>query len=96
MIAPKRAIRTLTTLLRSISASKVQAAVTRTYGAKVQDRRYLGTTEAAKIVGLSKRTLQRYHRDGILEPEYVTAGGHARWDPDKIIEQLRALRKRQD
>jgi LmbE family N-acetylglucosaminyl deacetylase len=96
MIAPKRAIRTLTTLLRSISASKVQAAVTRTYGAKVQDRRYLGTTEAAKIVGLSKRTLQRYHRDGILEPEYVTAGGHARWDPDKIIEQLRALRKRSE
>jgi hypothetical protein len=82
--------------LRSIGASKVQAAVTRTYGAKVQDRRYLGTTEAAKIVGLSKRTLQRYHRDGILEPEYVTAGGHARWDPDKIIEQLRALRKRQN
>jgi DNA-binding transcriptional MerR regulator len=74
----------------------VQSAVTRTYGANVQDRRYLGTTEAAKIVGLSKRTLQRYHRDGILEPEYVTAGGHARWDPDKIIQQLRELRKRQD
>jgi LmbE family N-acetylglucosaminyl deacetylase len=81
--------------MRSIDASSVQPAVTRTYGAKMQDRRYLGTTEAAKIVGLSKRTLQRYHRDGILEPEYVTAGGHARWDPDKIIEQLRALRKRQ-
>jgi LmbE family N-acetylglucosaminyl deacetylase len=80
----------------SMSASSVQSAVTRTYGANVQDRRYLGTTEAAKIVGLSKRTLQRYHRDGILEPEYVTAGGHARWDPDKIIQQLRELRKRQD
>jgi LmbE family N-acetylglucosaminyl deacetylase len=82
--------------MRSMSASSVQSAVTRTYGANVQDRRYLGTTEAAKIVGLSKRTLQRYHRDGILEPEYVTAGGHARWDPDKIIQQLRELRKRQD
>jgi hypothetical protein len=31
-----------------------------------------------------------------LEPEYVTAGGHARWNPDKIIEQLRALRKKAD
>jgi DNA-binding transcriptional MerR regulator len=58
--------------------------------------KYVTTTEAAKVVGLSKRTLQRYHRDGILQPEYVTAGGHARWDPDKIIEQLRALRKRED
>jgi LmbE family N-acetylglucosaminyl deacetylase len=80
--------------MRSVCANRVQPAVTRAYGAKVQDRRYVGTTEAAKIVGLSKRTLQRYHRDGILEPEYVTAGGHARWDPDKIIQQLRALRKR--
>jgi predicted site-specific integrase-resolvase len=77
-----------------MGARDVQPAVTRTYGATVQDRRYLGTTEAARLVGLSKRTLQRYHRDGILEPEYVTAGGHARWDPDKIIEQLRALRKK--
>ncbi|WP_369805156.1 MerR family DNA-binding transcriptional regulator [Pseudonocardia sp. MH-G8] len=73
----------------------VQSAVTRTYGAQVGPS-YVTTTEAAKLVGLSKRTLQRYHRDGVLEPEYVTAGGHARWDPDKIIEQLKARRRRSE
>jgi excisionase family DNA binding protein len=69
----------------------MQLALTRTYGAQVGPK-YVTTAEAAKLVGLSRRTLQRYHREGVIQPEYVTAGGHARWDPDKIIEQLRALR----
>jgi excisionase family DNA binding protein len=76
-------------------ARRVQWAVTRTYGAEVGPK-YLTTAEVAKLVGLSRRTLQRYHREGVIEPEYVTAGGHARWDPDRIIEQLRALRRKDE
>ena len=76
-------------------ARRMQAAVTRTYGAQMGPK-YVTTAEAAKLVGLSRRTLQRYHREGVIAPEYVTAGGHARWDPDKIIEQLRALRPKDE
>lgn len=33
-------------------------------------------------------------REGLLTPVFVTTGGHARWDLDQVLEQLRALRPR--
>lgn len=53
--------------------------------------RLLTTTELAKRLSLSERTIQRYRQSGDLVPDLVSPGGHARWDPDKVREQLRKL-----
>jgi DNA-binding transcriptional MerR regulator len=45
----------------------------------------------AKELGLSARTLQRYRREGWIEPVLVTQGQHARWDVDQVREQLRVM-----
>jgi len=52
------------------------------------------TAELARALGLSARTIQRYRQTGLLEPELVSAGGHARWDVDKVRSTLRSLAER--
>jgi DNA-binding transcriptional MerR regulator len=49
------------------------------------------TGQLAKELGLSARTLQRYRREGWIEPVLVTQGQHARWDVDQVREQLRVM-----
>ncbi|OLT00974.1 MerR family transcriptional regulator [Pseudonocardia sp. CNS-004] len=56
--------------------------------------RLITTGEVARAVGLSRQTIQRYQREGLLTPVFVTTGGHARWKLDEVIEQLRQLRPR--
>lgn len=50
---------------------------------------YHSTAQAAKALHISPATLQRWAREGRINPEAKTAGGHARWS-DEQIEQLRA------
>ncbi len=52
------------------------------------------TAELARALGLSARTIQRYRQDGVLVPDLVSAGGHARWDVDKVRTRLRSLAER--
>lgn len=52
------------------------------------------TAELARALGLSARTIQRYRQGGVLVPELVSAGGHARWDVEKVRSTLRALAER--
>lgn len=52
------------------------------------------TAELARALGLSARTIQRYRQTGLLEPDLVSAGGHARWDVDKVRSVLRSLAER--
>lgn len=54
------------------------------------------TAVAAKAIGVDSRTLQRWVRQGRVTPELVTAGGQARWDVDKLKQQLRDQRKRSE
>ena len=56
--------------------------------------RLVTTSELARALSLSRRTIQRYRSLGVLVPELESPGGHARWDIEKVKEQLRALRKR--
>jgi len=51
--------------------------------------RLLTTGEAAKALSVDRSTLARWQREGIVTPEFVTAGGHARWDLEKLKAQIR-------
>ena len=56
--------------------------------------RLVTTGELARALGLHTRTLQRYRAEGLITPEIESKGGHARWDVEKVKEQLRALRRK--
>ena len=45
--------------------------------------------QAAKALGVSLRSLQQWVREGKIVPDYVTPGGHARWDVDRVRHELR-------
>ncbi|HEY3482622.1 MAG TPA: MerR family transcriptional regulator [Streptomyces sp.] len=53
----------------------------------------VSTGAAARALGLSTKTLQRWAADGWVSPEYVTRGGHMRWDVDKLRQQIRDQRR---
>lgn len=58
---------------------------------------YVSTGEAARALGVSIRSLQQWAKDGLIEPDYYTTGGHMRWDVDRVRAELRAnLRRRRD
>lgn len=46
------------------------------------------TADAAKAIGVDRRTLQRWVNEGLVEPDLTTPGGHHRWDVDRLREQL--------
>jgi excisionase family DNA binding protein len=54
-------------------------------------RALITTTEAARALGLSGRSLARWAQEGRLKPQLKTPGGHPRWDLDDLREQLRAF-----
>jgi len=77
-----------------ISALAHTRRLTSPYGDHVENGRLVTTAELARALGLSARTIQRYRQAGLLEPELVSAGGHARWDVDKVRARLRSLAER--
>ena len=56
---------------------------------KEMGERLVTTGAAAKAIGVTPVTLQRWAHAGIVTPASVTAGGHLRWDLDDLREQLR-------
>ncbi|GAA4858422.1 hypothetical protein GCM10023222_06780 [Saccharopolyspora cebuensis] len=52
----------------------------------------VATGVAAKQLGVDRATLVRWWQRGLVTPPVVTAGGHARWDVDKLRADLHALR----
>ena len=56
--------------------------------------RHLTTGEAAKALSIDRTTLGAWHRQGLVTPAFITAGGHARWDLEDLKRQVRELRKR--
>jgi DNA-binding transcriptional MerR regulator len=69
---------------------------TGTYGPDVN---LLTTTQAARELGVSARSLARWAQEGRLKPALVTPGGDKRsgrylWDLDDLRDQLLKLRTR--
>lgn len=60
----------------------------------MSDARLVNTAELARALGLSPRTIQKYRQDGLLTPEVVSAGGHARWVIEDVRARLRELQER--
>ena len=52
---------------------------------------YVTTTQAAKELGVGVRSLQRWVAAGLIEPDFRTAGGHGRWDVDRLRGELRRI-----
>ncbi len=58
---------------------------------------YLTTPQAAKELNVNERTLRHWVATGLIEPDFRTAGGHMRWDVDRVRAELRRdLRRRRD
>jgi DNA-binding transcriptional MerR regulator len=49
------------------------------------------TPDAARALGISPRTLQRYVRKGVVTPEITLPSGQYRWDVAKLRAQIEAL-----
>lgn len=56
----------------------------------------VSTGEAAKAVGVDVRTLQRWATSGLVKPHGWTAGGHMRWDIDRLRTELREMQRRDE
>jgi DNA-binding transcriptional MerR regulator len=52
------------------------------------EARYVTSADAAKALGVSQTTLNRWARRGLIKPAYTTPGGQRRWDVDKLRKQL--------
>jgi DNA-binding transcriptional MerR regulator len=52
------------------------------------------TSEAAKALGISARSIARWAAEGRITPDLVTPGGHMRWDIENLRQQLRRLSQR--
>lgn len=59
------------------------------------DVRLLPTGDAAREIGIARRTLAAWAADGTVQPALRTAGGHARWDIDDLRAQLASLHHRE-
>ena len=54
-----------------------------------QERPLLTTQQAAKLLGISRRTLARYVVNGDVVPTVTLPSGHHRWDIVELRRQLR-------
>jgi excisionase family DNA binding protein len=58
-------------------------------GRNGQSPQLIGSSEAARLLGVSQQTLNRAVREGRLRPATVTPGGHRRFDTSDIFESSR-------
>lgn len=56
--------------------------------------RLLTTSQAARELGISSRTLAQYARDGVLRPKLVLPSGHLRWSLDDLMRQLEEIQQK--
>jgi excisionase family DNA binding protein len=50
---------------------------------------FVTTPEAARLLNVGVRSLQRWVASGEIEPDWRTPGGHARWDVERLRAELR-------
>lgn len=58
--------------------------------------RLVSTGEAARRLGVNLRTLQRWASEGLVTPDWMTPGGHMRWDVDRLLQEVKKLPRDQD
>lgn len=58
--------------------------------------RLVPTPDAAKALGLSARTIQRYVKDGLITPDLTLPSGKYRWDVDRLREQINSIPREGD
>jgi hypothetical protein len=49
------------------------------------------TPEAARQLGISARTIQRYVQAGLITPDLRLPSGRYRWDVDRLRDQINSL-----
>jgi len=54
----------------------------------------LSSGELADELGLARRTITRYAREGWITPAIVTPGGRYRWNLDRVQVELAELAER--
>ena len=57
----------------------------------VAEPRLVSSAELARAVSVSPRTIQNWWAAGLITPDLVTAGGHARWNIERVRDRLREL-----
>lgn len=58
--------------------------------------RLVSTGEAARALGIDPSTLARWARSGLATPDFTTAGGHMRWNVERLRAELREQRQRDE
>ncbi|MBV9313147.1 MAG: MerR family DNA-binding transcriptional regulator [Pseudonocardia sp.] len=56
----------------------------------------VSTGEAARMLGVNLRTLQRWASEGQIKPDWITPGGHMRWDVERLLREIKELPKEED
>lgn len=51
----------------------------------------VSTGRAAQLLGIDRSTLTRWAASGLVAPASRTVGGHMRWNPDALRDQIAAL-----
>ncbi len=51
----------------------------------------VSTSQAARELGVSARSLARWTKEGKITPDLTTPGGHHRWDVERLREQIRKI-----
>jgi excisionase family DNA binding protein len=51
-----------------------------------RSRQLIGSSEAARLLGVSQQTLNRAVREGRVRPAVVTPGGHRRFESSNLVE----------
>ncbi len=54
------------------------------------------TGQLAAELGVSRSAVLKWHRARLITPELITPGNHLRWDAERVREQLRARRQRDE
>ncbi len=54
------------------------------------------TPVAARRLGISARTVQRYVKAGLITPDLTLPSGRYRWDVARLRDQFNALAKRDE
>lgn len=60
------------------------------YGQGMPDDPLVSTPKAAEALGVDRVALWRWWKKGLVRPEWTTPGGHARWDIEKLRQQVGA------
>ncbi|MGW5791003.1 excisionase family DNA-binding protein [Saccharopolyspora sp. NPDC003752] len=60
-----------------------------------ESARLITSSEVARKLGVSRQTVARWVREGVITPAFVTAGGQGRFDLEQVKHQLREHGQRQ-